>query len=119
MNIFRCKFTCFLLSAFITGMAAGLMYLNTIFIQPFEAYGIGWTVKLLFIVIIGGMGTLEGPIIGAVIYVLLQQYLSEYVGYNLIILGVITILVIIITPKGLMGTFQQRFGIALFPVRRQ
>ncbi len=119
VNIFRCKFTCFLLSAFITGMAAGLMYLNTIFIQPFEAYGIGWTVKLLFIVIIGGMGTLEGPIIGAVIYVLLQQFLSEYLGYNLIILGVITILVILIAPRGLMGTFQQKVGIELFPVRRQ
>jgi branched-chain amino acid transport system permease protein len=93
--------------------------LNTIFIQPFEAYGIGWTVKLLFIVIIGGMGTLEGPIIGAVVYVLLQQYLSEYLGYNLIILGVITIGVILIAPRGLMGTFLQKFHVGLLPVRRQ
>jgi branched-chain amino acid transport system permease protein len=52
VNIFRCKLTCFLISAFITGTAAGILYLNTIFIQPFEAFGIGWTVKLLFIVII-------------------------------------------------------------------
>jgi ABC-type branched-subunit amino acid transport system permease subunit len=51
--------------------------------------------------------------------VLLQQFLSEYLGYNMIILGVITILVIIIAPRGLMGTFQQKFGVELFPVRRQ
>jgi len=119
VNIFRCKLTCFLISAFLTGTAAGILYLNTIFIQPFEAFGIGWTVKLLFIVIMGGIGTVEGPIVGAIIFVLLQQYLSEYVGYNLIILGVITIMVIFFAPRGIMGTFQEKLGFELFPVRRQ
>lgn len=119
VNIFRCKFICFLISAFITGMSAGILYLNTIFIQPFEAFGIGWTVKLLFIVIIGGMGTVEGPIMGAIIYILLQQFLSEYVGYNLIILGAITIGVIFFAPKGIVGTLQEKTGWELFPVRRQ
>ena len=119
VNIFRCKFICFLISAFITGMSAGILYLNTIFIQPFEAFGIGWTVKLLFIVIIGGMGTVEGPIMGAIIYILLQQFLSEYVGYNLIILGTITIGVIFFAPKGIVGTLQEKTGWELFPVRRQ
>jgi len=119
VNIFRCKLTCFLVSAFITGMSAGVLYLNTVFIQPFEAFGIGWTVNLLFIVIIGGIGTLEGPIIGAVIFVVLQQFLSEYVGYNLIILGAITILVIFFAPRGIIGTFQRRYRIELLPVRRQ
>jgi len=118
VNIFRCKFLCFIISAFITGLAAGVLYLNAIFIQPFEAFGISWTVNLLFIVIIGGIGTVEGPILGAIIFVLLQQFLSEYIGYNLIILGAITIGVIFFAPKGIMGTFQQRFGVELFPVRR-
>jgi branched-chain amino acid transport system permease protein len=119
VNIFRCKFACFLLSAFITGIAAGILYLNSIFIQPFEAFGIGWTVKLLFIVIIGGIGTIEGPIVGAVIFVILQQYLSEYVGYNLIILGIITIMVIFFAPKGIVGTFQNKFSLELIPTRRR
>ena len=119
VNIFRCKLTCFLISAFITGAGAGILYLNTIFIQPFEAFGIGWTVKLLFIVIIGGIGTVGGPIIGAVIFVLLQQFLSEYVGYNLIILGAITIAVIFFAPRGILGTLQMKLGFELFPIRRQ
>lgn len=119
VNIFRCKFTCFLISAFITGMTAGVLYLNTIFIQPFEAFGIGWTVKLLFIVIIGGLGTVVGPIVGATVFVMLQQYLSEYVGFNLIILGTITILVIFFTPKGIVGTFQEKLGFEIFPIQRQ
>jgi branched-chain amino acid transport system permease protein len=117
VNIFRCKFICFLISAFITGLAAGVLYLNTIFIQPFDAFGIGWTVKLLFIVIIGGIGTIEGPIVGAIIFVLLQQYLSEYVGYNLIILGAVTIGVIFFAPKGIVGTLKERLRFELFPVR--
>jgi branched-chain amino acid transport system permease protein len=118
VNIFRCKLTCFLISAFFTGMTAGVLYLNTIFIQPFEAFGIGWTVKLLFMVIIGGIGTIEGPILGAILFVLLQQYLSEYVGYNMIILGTITIAVILVAPKGIMGTLQEKLGWTLFKVRR-
>ncbi len=118
VNIFRCKLTCFLISAFFTGMTAGVLYLNTIFIQPFEAFGIGWTVKLLFMVIIGGIGTIEGPILGAILFVLLQQYLSEYVGYNMIILGTITIAVILVAPKGIMGTLQEKLGWTLFRVRR-
>ncbi len=119
VNIFLCKFTCFLLSAFVSGMAAGILYLNAIFIQPFEAFGIGWTVKLLFIVIIGGIGTIEGPILGAAIYVLLQQFLSEYVGYNMIILGAITITVILSAPEGIIGTFQKKISFELFPLRRK
>lgn len=118
VNIFRCKLTCFLIGAFITGTAAGILYLNTIFIQPFEAFGIGWTVKLLFIVIIGGIGTVGGPIIGAIIFVFLQQFLSEYVGYNLIILGGIAIMVIFFAPRGIIGTLQMKLGFELFPIRR-
>ncbi len=118
VNIFGCKLTCFLISAFFTGTTAGILYLNSIFIQPFEAFGIGWTVKLLFIVIIGGIGTVEGPLVGAVIFVLLQQFLSEYVGYNLIILGTVTIAVIFLAPQGVVGALQKRFGIELLPISR-
>lgn len=118
VNIFGCKLTCFLISAFFTGTTAGIIYLNAIFIQPFEAFGIGWTVKLLFIVIIGGIGTVEGPLVGAIVFVLLQQFLSEYVGYNLIILGTVTIAVIFLAPQGIVGALQKRFGIELFPISR-
>jgi branched-chain amino acid transport system permease protein len=118
VNIFGCKLTCFLISAFFTGTTAGILYLNAIFIQPFEAFGIGWTVKLLFIVIIGGIGTVEGPLVGAIIFVLLQQFLSEYVGYNLIILGTVTIGVIFLAPQGVVGALQKRFGISLLPINR-
>jgi ABC-type branched-subunit amino acid transport system permease subunit len=49
----------------------------------------------------------------------LQQFLSEYLGYNLIILGAITIGVIFFVPNGIVGTIHKKVGFELFPVRRQ
>lgn len=118
VNVFHSKLIVFLVGAFVTGIAAGILYLNTIFIQPFEAFGIGWTVKLLFIVIIGGIGTIAGPIVGTIIFILLQEFLSEYVGYNLIILGTITIMVVLFAPKGIVGTLRDKVGVELFSVHR-
>jgi branched-chain amino acid transport system permease protein len=68
---------------------------------------------------VGGLGTMEGPIVGTVIFVFLQQFLSEYVGFNLVILGAITIIIIVFAPKGIVGTLQARYGLILFPIHRK
>ncbi len=115
---FRTKLICFLIAAFVTGVAAGLLYLNQVFIQPFKAFGIEWTVRLCFIAIIGGIGTIEGPIIGALIFVLLQQYFAEYTGISLILLGSVSILTMLAMPKGIMGTIQEKLGFELLSPRR-
>lgn len=119
IHVFRCKLYCFLIAAFVTSLAGAGMYLYQVFIQPYAAFGIAWTVAMVFIVIIGGIGTLEGPIIGAALYVLLQQFLSEYVGISLLILGAIAIAVILLAPKGIMGGLRDRFGLEIFSVRRR
>jgi branched-chain amino acid transport system permease protein len=72
----------------------------------------------MFIVVIGGIGTISGPIIGAVIYVLLQQYLSQYIGVGMMILGIIAIAVILAAPKGIMGTIQDKFKFEILSARR-
>jgi len=119
VDIFRCKLACFLISAGVTGAVSGVLYLHNIFIQPFSAFGIDWTVRLVFITIIGGIGTIEGPIIGSLVYVFLHQWLSEYPSVSLLILGVIAIGVILIAPKGIMGTIQDRLGFELLSPRRK
>jgi len=118
VEIFRLKLFCFLVAAFITGTTAGVLYVFQIFIQPYKAFSIDWTVILVFIVIIGGIGTLEGPIIGALIYVLLSQWLAEYGHISLLILGIIAIAIILIAPKGIMGTLQEKTGFEIFSPRR-
>lgn len=115
---FRAKLICFLIAAFVTGVAAGLLYLNQVFIQPFKAFSIEWTVRLCFIVIIGGIGTIEGPIIGTLIFVVLQQYFAEYTGISLILLGSVSIVTMMAMPKGIMGTIQEKLGFDFLSPRR-
>ena len=118
VEVFRSKLYCFLIAAFVTGMTAGVFYIFQIFIQPYKAFAIDWTVKLVFMVIIGGIGTIEGPIVGALIFVLLSQYLAEYFSVSMLILGGIAILVILVAPKGIMGTLQERLGFEVLSPRR-
>lgn len=119
VDIFRCKLICFLISAGMTGIVSGVLYLHNIFIQPFSAFGIDWTVRLVFITIIGGIGTIEGPIIGSFLYVFLHQWLSEYPSISLLILGGIAISVILVAPKGIIGTIQDRLGFEILSPRRK
>jgi branched-chain amino acid transport system permease protein len=119
VDIFSCKLNSFLISAGVTGAVAGVLYLHNIFIQPYSAFGIDWTVRLVFITIIGGIGTIEGPIIGSFLYVFLYQWLSEYPSISLLILGGIAIGVILIAPKGIMGTIQEKLGVEILSPRRK
>lgn len=117
VDIFKSKLYTFLIAAFITGSAAGVYYLYNIFIRPASAFSISWTIALTFIVIIGGIGTIEGPIVGAIMYVLIGQGLAEYGPISMIILGVITIAVILLFPKGIVGSIQEKYNLYLFPTR--
>jgi branched-chain amino acid transport system permease protein len=119
VEVFRSKLYCFLIGAFVTGSTAGILYIFQVFIQPYKAFAIDWTVKLVFIVIIGGIGTLEGPIVGALIFVLLSQSLAEYFSVSMLILGAVAISVILIAPKGVMGTLQEKLGFEILSPRRK
>ncbi len=119
VDVFRSKLTCFLLAAFVTGATAGILYTFQVFIQPYRGFAIDWTVKLVFIVIIGGIGTIEGPILGAFLFVLLSQSLAEYFSVSMLILGTIAIIVILVAPKGIMGSLQEKLGFEILSPRRR
>jgi branched-chain amino acid transport system permease protein len=118
VEIFRSKLFCFLVAAFITGTTAGVLYVFQIFIQPYKAFAIDWTVILVFIVIIGGIGTIEGPIVGSFLYVLLTQWLADYGHTSMLILGMIAITIMLVAPKGIMGTLQEKTGFTILSPRR-
>lgn len=119
VEIFRSKLTCFLIAAFVTGATAGIFYIFQVFIQPYKAFAIDWTVKIVFIAIIGGIGTIEGPIVGAIIFVFLSQWLAEYFSVSMLILGGIAIAVILVAPKGIMGSLQEKLGFEILSPRRK
>jgi hypothetical protein len=71
---------------------------------------------MAFAVIIGGLGTIEGPIIGAIVYIILQRTLQSYDAWYLIVLGLVAIGVALFARRGLWGLIDDRLNIRLFPV---
>jgi 2-aminophenol/2-amino-5-chlorophenol 1,6-dioxygenase subunit alpha len=103
IDIRRMKTLVFLLAGTLTGLAAGLYYIDLVIITPPSAFDISWSAKFVFIVVAGGMGTLAGPIIGAVIFVIIDRLLSGQAGQGLLILGLASIIIMFVMPRGVMG----------------
>ncbi len=118
VDVARTKLIVYVLAAFGTGCAGALYFLSALRVSPDAAFGMSWIPLLFFTVIIGGIGTLEGPIVGTLLYFTLRQTLSDYGAWYLIGLGLLAIVVMIRFPRGLWGELAARLGRQLFPVRR-
>jgi branched-chain amino acid transport system permease protein len=110
----RAELTAFVVAAAGCGIAGAIIYLNLLRVTPSDAFSVNWTAYMIFMVVIGGLGTIEGPIIGAGIFYLLQEQLSGSV--SLIILGVIAIVVTVWLPGGIWGWVRRRWDLRLVPV---
>lgn len=119
VNIFKSKLLCFFICAVFTAIAGGVFYLNKGSIYPSGGFGISWTVAAVFIVIIGGIGTMPGPIVGSIVFVILEEVLAKLPGgWTNIVLGVIAILVILFLPNGIMGTLQKKLHFEVLSQKR-
>lgn len=116
----RMKWVVFLTSAFGTGLTGGLIYMQKARISPDAAFSVtDWTAYVIFIVVIGGIGTIEGPIIGVLIFFLLQSLLADFGSWYLMTLGLLAITIMLVAPRGLWGLLSERTGLHLFPVQRR
>jgi branched-chain amino acid transport system permease protein len=120
VDSFRAKLFVYLLTALGTGMVGALIYLQKARISPDAAFSVlDWTAYVIFIVVIGGIGTIEGPILGAIILYLMQNYLAHLGPWYLMMLGALAIVIMLLSPGGLWGFVTQRFDVQIFPVRRR
>jgi branched-chain amino acid transport system permease protein len=120
VNNFRTKFIIYITTAACTGLIGALIFLQKLRISPEAGFSLNdWTVVVIFMVVIGGIGTLEGPFIGMLVFIVLRELLADYGTYYLILLGVIAIVVMLKAPYGIWGWVIQRFGLQLFPVGRR
>jgi branched-chain amino acid transport system permease protein len=120
VNTFRTKFIIYIATAACTGLIGGLIFLQKLRISPEAGFSINdWTVVVIFMVVIGGIGTLEGPFIGMLIYFVLRELLADYGSIYLILLGVIAIAIMLKAPQGVWGWVVQRYDVQLFPVGRR
>jgi branched-chain amino acid transport system permease protein len=120
IDVNRTRTIVFVVAAAATAMVGSMIFLQKLSITPFSAFSLNdWTVNMIFITVIGGIGRVEGPILGTIIYFVLREYLADYASTYLIILGLVAIVIMLRAPKGLWGLVADRYGWQLFPLARK
>lgn len=120
IDIWRNKFFVYVGAAGLTAMTGALIFLQKLRISPDAAFNVNdWTAFVIFIVVIGGIGTLEGPIIGVIVFFLLREMLADLGTTYLLILGLVAIVVMLKAPKGIWGIIKDKTGLELFPLSRR
>jgi branched-chain amino acid transport system permease protein len=98
------------------GAAGALLAISQLQVQPSAVFSVQWTAEMAFATIVGGLGTIEGPIVGTAVYIVLQQALASYNAWYLIILGLVAMAVALFARRGLWGLVDEHLNIRLFPV---
>ena len=114
----RVKLAVYVVAAFGAGLAGALYFVGNLRISPDAAFSVNWSAFAIFMVVIGGIGRIEGPLVGALIFWALNKFFSDYGSWYLMGLGLLAILVTIFFKQGLWGWAQQRYGWVLFPTQR-
>lgn len=101
------------------GLAGALVAVNALRVSPGSIYSVNYTAFMIFIVVIGGLGTIEGPVLGAVVFFVLQQELSRFGTWYLVVLGLVAVVAVLTLPRGLWGLVSGGGRLQLFPVGYQ
>ena len=117
IDIWRTKFVVYVVVGALTTLVGALIFLQKLRISPEAAFSVNdWTAFVIFIVVIGGIGSLEGPIIGTLVFFSLRETLADLGATYLIVLGAVAIVVMLVAPKGLWGLVRDMTGLRLFPL---
>ncbi len=120
VDVARARLVVFVVAAAGTAMIGAMIFLQRLTITPVSGFSINdWTVNVIFITVIGGIGRVEGPIVGTIIYLFLREFLADLGSIYLIILGAVGIAMMLLAPKGLWGYVADRFGWQVFPLSRR
>ena len=112
------KLAVYVVAAFGCGLAGALYFVGNLRISPDAAFSVNWSAFAIFMVVIGGIGRIEGPIVGALVFWALNKFFSDYGTWYLMGLGLLAIVVTIFFKQGLWGWVQQRHRLSLFPTQR-
>lgn len=119
VNLIGLRIFCFLWTAPFLGLAGAVVTLQKLRVSPPASFSIvDWTVYVIFIVVIGGIGSFEGPVIGTVVFFLIREYLSEIGVWHFIILGALSIAVVLVEPRGLWGLIRRFLPDDVIPTSR-
>ncbi|MCB1502042.1 MAG: branched-chain amino acid ABC transporter permease [Bauldia sp.] len=120
VEAYRTKLMVYVLAAGMTGLSGGLIFLQKLRISPDAAFSVSdWTALVIFTVVIGGIGSVEGPIIGVILFFLLREVAADWGSWYLILMGSIAVVTMLFAPRGIWGLISSRYDLELFPVGRR
>jgi len=116
VRVFASKRLIFVLSAFGCAVAGALWVATSITFQPKTYFSVQWSAYMIFMVLVGGIGTYEGPIIGAVLFFAIEAMFGATGVAYLVGLGTTAMLFALLLPRGLWGEVERRTGWRLLPI---
>ncbi len=116
VKVLATKRTVFILAAFGCALAGVLWLATSVTFQPKTNFGVQWTAYMILMALVGGLGTFEGPILGALLFFVVQDQFGENGVWYMAGLGSVAILFALFMPRGVWGEIEGRFGIRLLPV---
>jgi branched-chain amino acid transport system permease protein len=114
--VVRAKRIVFLLAGIGCGAAGAITMTNTLTVTPDSIFSVQWSAFMIFMVLLGGLGTFEGPVLGALVLFGIQQEFQNDGTWYLVGLGAVAIAVTLVFPRGLWGALVDRFNLRLVPV---
>jgi branched-chain amino acid transport system permease protein len=117
VGVMRRKAIVFVLAALGCGAAGCLILTNEYFVEPPSIFSVNYSALMIFMVLVGGLGTFEGPILGAIILFVIQNEMGDNGVWYFVFLGAVAIGFALLLPRGIWGTVVDRFGgVRLLPV---
>lgn len=110
------KFALYVLAGLGCGAAGALTLTNSLFIQPQSIFGVQYSAYMIFMVLVGGLGTFEGPIIGAIVFFVIQSQFADQGAWYLIGLGLVAAGFALFLPRGLWSLATDRLDVQFLPV---
>lgn len=119
VNLWRTRMYVFVIAGAGCALAGAILAISLLRVQPASVFAINWSAYLVFISVIGGLGTIEGPIIGAIIFFVLRETTSQYGGWYFIALGLVAVVVPMWSLGGIYGYIAKRTRFFVFPLQRK
>ncbi|MCJ8149622.1 branched-chain amino acid ABC transporter permease [Shinella sp. H4-D48] len=119
VNVGRLRFLIWVAAAVGTGLAGAIYFMAQLRITPPSAYDPSWANIAIFIVMVGGLGSLEGVLIGALIYFFAERWFGEYGATYMVVLGLLTVFMALFARGGLWGLICKVVDAPWFPTRRR
>src|SRR5665213_2726950 len=119
VNVGRLRFLIWVAAAVVTGFAGAIYFMAQLRITPPAAYNGSWANVSIFIVMVGGLGTIEGVLIGACVYYFADKWFGQYGATYLVVLGLLTLFIALFARGGIWGLISKVVDAPWFPTRRK